>query len=58
MAQQMANSGAAISHSFVVNCALPVTFQGMEHKLHGIYLYLLCFSCSVTPNGMMILYSW
>lgn len=56
--QQMANSGAVISHSFMVNCALPVTFQGTEHKLHGIYLYLLCFSCSVTPNGMMILYSW
>lgn len=35
--QQMANSGAVISHSFMVNCALPVTFQGMEHKLHDIY---------------------
>lgn len=49
--QQITNSGAVISHSFMVNCALTVTFQGVEHKLHDIYI--LGFSCSITPNGMM-----
>lgn len=53
--QQMINSGAAISHSSMVNCALTVTFQGAEHKLHDIYI--LGFSCSITPNGTMTLCS-
>lgn len=37
--QQITNSGAVVSHDSIVNCDLTMTFQGVEYKLHYIYIW-------------------